>query len=71
MTGQPEARPGRQRRSRRAANSRRLCGPYDVYNNYLKRVATVMRGSGLVQVDEGRRTFGMHQLLQQAVGNVM
>jgi hypothetical protein len=34
----------------------------------LKRVAAVLRGSGLVQVDEGRRTFGMHQLLQQAVG---
>ena len=34
----------------------------------LKRVAAVLRGSGLVQVDEGKRTFGMHQLLQQAVG---
>ena len=34
----------------------------------LKRVAAVLRGSGLVQVDEGGRTFGMHQLLQQAVG---
>ena len=35
---------------------------------WLKRVAAVLRGSGLVQVDEGGRTFGMHQLLQQAVG---
>jgi tetratricopeptide (TPR) repeat protein len=34
----------------------------------MKRVAAVLRGSGLVQVDEGNRTFGMHQLLQQAVG---
>ena len=34
----------------------------------LKRVAAVLRGSGLVQVDEGSRTFSMHQLLQQAVG---
>ncbi len=34
----------------------------------LKRVAAVLRSSGLVQVDEGKRTFGMHQLLQQAVG---
>jgi hypothetical protein len=34
----------------------------------LKRVAAVLRGSGLVQVDEGGRTSGMHQLLQQAVG---
>jgi tetratricopeptide (TPR) repeat protein len=34
----------------------------------LKRVAAVLRSSGLVQVDEEQRTFGMHQLLQQAVG---
>ena len=34
----------------------------------VKRVAAVLRSSGLVQVDEGKRTFGMHQLLQQAVG---
>jgi tetratricopeptide (TPR) repeat protein len=34
----------------------------------LKRVAAALRSSGLVQVDEQRRTFGMHQLLQQAVG---
>jgi tetratricopeptide (TPR) repeat protein len=34
----------------------------------LKRVAAVLRRSGLVQVDEGRRMFGLHQLLQQAVG---
>ena len=34
----------------------------------LKRVAAVLRCSGLVQVDEGQRMFGMHQLLQQAVG---
>ena len=34
----------------------------------LKRVAGALRCSGLVQVDEGQRTFGMHQLLQQAVG---
>ena len=34
----------------------------------LKRVARALRCSGLVQVDEGQRTFGMHQLLQQAVG---
>jgi hypothetical protein len=31
----------------------------------LKRVAAVLRCSGLVQVDEGRRTFDMHLLLQQ------
>jgi hypothetical protein len=37
----------------------------------LKRVAAVLRGSGLVQVDEVRRTFGMHKLLQQAVGIVL
>ena len=35
----------------------------------LKRVAGALRCSGLVQVDEGQRTFGMHQLLQQAVGS--
>jgi len=34
----------------------------------LKRVAGALWCSGLVQVDEGQRTFGMHQLLQQAVG---
>ena len=34
----------------------------------LKRVAAVLRRSGLVQVEEGQRVFGMHQLLQQAVG---
>jgi tetratricopeptide (TPR) repeat protein len=34
----------------------------------LKRLAGVLRCSGLVQVDEGKRTFCMHQLLQQAVG---
>ncbi len=34
----------------------------------LKRVAAALRDSGLVQVDEGQRMFGMHQLLQQAVG---
>jgi tetratricopeptide (TPR) repeat protein len=37
----------------------------------LKRVAAVLRGSGLVQVDEGGRTLGMHQLLQQAVGSLL
>ena len=31
----------------------------------MKRVAGALRCSGLVQVDEGQRTFGMHQLLQQ------
>ena len=35
----------------------------------LKRVAGALRCTGLVQVDEGQRTFGMHQLLQQAVGS--
>jgi tetratricopeptide (TPR) repeat protein len=34
----------------------------------LKRVAVALRRSGLVQVEEGQRVFGMHQLLQQAVG---
>jgi tetratricopeptide (TPR) repeat protein len=34
----------------------------------LKTVAGILRSSGLVQVDEEKRTFGMHQLLQQAVG---
>ena len=34
----------------------------------LKKVAAVLRSTGLVQVDEVHRTFGMHQLLQKAVG---
>ncbi len=34
----------------------------------LKRVAAALRRSGLVQVDEGQRMFGMHRLLQLAVG---
>ena len=34
----------------------------------LKRVAAALGRSGLVQVEEGQRVFGMHQLLQQAVG---
>jgi hypothetical protein len=34
----------------------------------LKNVAGALRSSGLVQVDEANRVFGMHQLLQQAVG---
>jgi hypothetical protein len=34
----------------------------------LQKIAEVLRSSGLVQVNEGNRTFGMHQLLQQAVG---
>ena len=34
----------------------------------LRRLAAVLRRSGLVQVEEGQRVFGMHQLLQQAVG---
>jgi tetratricopeptide (TPR) repeat protein len=34
----------------------------------LKLVAGILRSSGLVQVDEVKRNFSMHQLLQQAVG---
>ncbi len=34
----------------------------------LKAVAEILRSIGLVQVDEVKRKFGMHQLLQQAVG---
>ncbi len=34
----------------------------------LKRIAAVLRTSGLVHVDQDKRTFDMHQLLQQAVG---
>jgi hypothetical protein len=34
----------------------------------LKRAAGALLCSGLVQVDEGQRTFRMHQLLQKAVG---
>jgi hypothetical protein len=51
--------------------ARRVDGVADAVQEVegLKRVASVLRSSGLVQVDEGRRTFGTHQLLQQAVGS--
>ncbi len=37
----------------------------------LEQVARELKSSGLVHVDEGKRMFGMHQLLQQAVQDAM
>ena len=50
---------------------RRVEGVADAVQTFsdLKIVARSLHSSGLVQVDEKYRMFGMHQLLQHAVGN--
>jgi hypothetical protein len=67
-----ELRPGANFKSV-SANSLRVHGAAGVHSDLqdvaqLRFVANALMKSGLVQVDGVKRTFGMHQLLQKAVG---